>query len=290
MDPNTSWRLKIGRAKEHLVALETELRAWVGTNPMAIAKEKDPEGRRHTVFAEVVNPPPLNRWSLISGDCIHNLRSALDSLLYGIAIHETGLNPPADETALQFPITISPAKFKEQKSRIKSLSPAVQSDILKVQPFNVPHPEHPPVLELLGLLNNFDKHRTINVMAAIPHNASIEMIHSDNVATSVTVYRTVVEGKTEILSFTMEPPDPNLNYTCAAMIVVCVAHPPGPSKSPFSELAGVLHSFIEEVEKIVDGLEAIVGEMHAAPQGTLSQVAHFVLNKDGRLVTSTGNI
>ena len=52
------------------------------------------------------------------------------------------------------------------------------------------------------------------------------MIHSDNVATSVTVYRTVVEGKTEILSFTMEPPDPNLElHMRGQMIVVCVASP-----------------------------------------------------------------
>jgi hypothetical protein len=80
-DNTTSWQLKIDRAKEHFAALDTEIRAWVGTNPMAIVKEKDAEGRRHTVLAEIINPPPLNRWSLIAGDCVHNLRSALDSLV-----------------------------------------------------------------------------------------------------------------------------------------------------------------------------------------------------------------
>ncbi|HEX3684996.1 MAG TPA: hypothetical protein VHU83_20850 [Bryobacteraceae bacterium] len=276
--------MKFERAKEHFGALDTEIRDWVGTGPMAIAKEKDAEGRRHIVFAEIVNPPPLNRWALIAGDCVHNLRSALDSLVYGIAIHETGLNPPADERALQFPITSSPDKFKEQKNRIKSLSPAVQSAIEKAQPYNVPHPEFPPALELLGILNNFDKHRTLNVMAAVPHSASVEMIHSrQGAASSVTVHRTGVEGKTEILSFTMEPPDPDLSYKCVAMIAICVAHPPGPSKSPFSELAGVLHALIEEVERIVNCLEAVVGQIPGTAPINVKQTAHFTIDNGGQI-------
>ncbi|HMF76599.1 MAG TPA: hypothetical protein VK604_13145, partial [Bryobacteraceae bacterium] len=237
----TSWQLKIERAKEHFGALETEVMAWLKTNPMAMTKEKDAEGRHHTVFAEIVNPPPLNRWSLISGDCIHNLRSALDSLIYGIAIHETGLNPPEDEAKLQFPIFSDADKFNEKrnKDRIKSLSQAVQSEIEKVQPYNVPHKELPPLLELLGVLDNFDKHRTLNVMAAVPQSANFDMVHSpDRAISSVTGHRKGIEGKTEILSFTVEPPEQNLEYKCGAAIFICVTHPPGPSKSPFSDLGG----------------------------------------------------
>ena len=107
--------------------------AWVATKPITTTKDKDVEGRRHALVAEIVNWPPLDRWALMSGGCVHNLRSALDSLVYGIAIHETGLNPPKDEAQLQFPITSSADKFDKQKYRIRTLSAAVQSEIEKVQ-------------------------------------------------------------------------------------------------------------------------------------------------------------
>jgi hypothetical protein len=125
----------------------------------------------------------------------------------------------------------------------------VQSEIEKAQPYNVPHPELPPALELLGTLDIIDKHKMLNVMAAVPHRASLEMT-GQGVISDITMHRTGVEGKTEILSFTVDPPNRDLSYKCEAMIVICVAHSPGPSKSPFSELAGVLHTIIEEVEEL----------------------------------------
>jgi hypothetical protein len=282
MDTVSSWRLKVERAKQHFAALETETIAWLATKPIAMTKEKDVEGRRHALVAEIVNPPPLDRWALISGDCVHNLRSALDSLLYGIAIHETGLNPPKDEARLQFPITSSPEKFEEQKNRIRTLSVAVQLEIENVQPYNNPHPEFPPVLELLGSLDNFDKHRTLNVVAAVPHAASIYDMAC--APTIVSVYRTIITGKTEVLSFTIEPPNPSLVYKYEATIVICVAHPPGPSKSPFSQLAAVLASLIEEVERIVTTLQRVVGPMQNPVSVNLSQASHFKIDKAGATV------
>lgn len=270
-----SWRLKIGRAKEHFAGLETEIKEWVGTNPIIVTKEKNADGRTHDGFAEVVNPPPLHRWALISGDCVHNLRSALDSIVYGIAIHEENANPPSEAKMLQFPIAASDVQFSNQKNWIKSLSLPVQSVIEKAQPYNVPHQEYPPLLELLGSLNNIDKHRTINLMAPVPHRVSISMA-TPSLGTDV--YRTAIEGKTKIFSFTIEPGDPDLKYRCETVVVICVAHSPGPSKSPFSELVGVLHSLIAEVERIVDELETIVGEMQSVPGPTLAQHAHFPLN------------
>jgi hypothetical protein len=273
-DNLTSWHLKIARAKEHFDALDSEVRTWVEAKPIAVVKEKDAEGRRHTLSAEIVNPPPLNRWSLIAGDCVHNVRAALDSLVYAIAVHETGLNPPANEKALQFPIANSPDDFKKQKNRIRSLSPAVQAAIEKAQPYNVPHQELPPALELLGALDIIDKHKMLNVMAAVPHHASVEMT-GQGVISDVTMHRTGIQGKTEILSFTVKPPNPDLNYKGEALIVICVAHSPGPSKSPLSELAGVLQTIIEEVERIVTALETVVGQINDPSPGSPKQTAHF---------------
>jgi hypothetical protein len=42
------------------------------------------------------------------GDCLPNLRCALDHLVYAIAIHESGQSPPPCEGSLAFPICDSP--------------------------------------------------------------------------------------------------------------------------------------------------------------------------------------
>jgi hypothetical protein len=251
--------LKIQRAKEHFATLQSEISAWMKTEFLRVVKEADAEGRVHRVFVEVINQPPSDRWSLIAGDCVHNLRSALDSLVYGIAIYQTGQNPPKDERVLQFPIVSSPAAFLKQRYRISSLSTSVQSEIEKTQPYNRPHPEFPPVLELLNILSNQDKHRMLNVVAAAPNRASIEMVHSpDSRLLSVTAIQTIIVDKTEILSFTVDPPNPHLDYKCEMIIPVCILHPRGPSKSPFSELFNVLNSIIIEVETIANQLAQVV--------------------------------
>jgi hypothetical protein len=205
------------------------------------------------------------------GDCVHNLRSALDSLIYGIAIHETGVNPPADEKVLQFPIVSSPDKLAGQKYRIASLSPAVQFAIEKYQPYNVPHPEFPPALELLSALNNQDKHRMLNVVAAAPHRASVEVVHrsSDLRISSITAFQTIVSNKTKIVSFTVEPATPNLEYKCEAVFPICIVHTPGPSKSPFSELANVLNTLIDEVQRIATELPSVAVAHVAGPAATM---------------------
>lgn len=228
---------------------------------MRVVKESDVSGSVHRVFVEVMEQAPLDRWSLMAGDCVHNLRSALDSLVYAIAIYQSGQNPPPDEDNLQFPIVSDPAKFPKQKTRrIKFLSQAVQNEIEKLQPYNRPHPGLPPLLELLSDLNNQDKHRTLNVVAASPHKASIDglILPVGSEVTSITAIRTIITDKAEIMSFTLEPPDLTLQYTCRVELPIYIVHSPGPSKSPLNELATVLTFLTEEVETVVGHLAAVM--------------------------------
>jgi hypothetical protein len=257
----TSCHLKIGRAKEHLETLGRELSAWAKTESMRVIKESEDGGRTHRVFVEVIEPAPLARWSLVAGDCVHNLRSALDSLLYGIAIIQTGQNPPPDEKKIQFPIVTDAASFQgEVKRRLQSLSPAVTQALETFQPYNRPHSDLPPLLGILSVLSNQEKHRMLNVGAATTHSASVELptMSEGSKVPSITATRTAITGKNEILSFTVEPPEPNLKYRCTVDIPICLQHAPGPSKSPFNELATVLTWLIEEVEEVVRQVTAVI--------------------------------
>jgi len=255
-----SCRLKIERAKEHFTILGSELLAWANTKSMRIVKETNDTGSIHRVFVEVIEQAPLDRWSLVAGDCVHNLRSALDNLVYAVAIYQTGKSPPQDEKVLQFPIVSKQANFSGQVYRIKSLSPAVQTEIEKLQPYNRPHFQLPPLLELLSELNNQDKHKTVNVVAAAPYSASVDnlILPRGSEVTSITAVRTIITDKAEIMSFTLGPPDLNLQYTCRVELPICMVHSLGPSKSPLSELAAVLTFLIGEVETVVDHLATVM--------------------------------
>jgi hypothetical protein len=114
MQELASCYLKIGRAKEHLENLSRELLAWAKNQSMRVVKETDDGGCIHRVFVEVIELAPLAKWSLTAGDCVHNLRSALDSLLYGIAVIQTRQNPPPGHKKIQFPIVSDAASFQSE--------------------------------------------------------------------------------------------------------------------------------------------------------------------------------
>jgi hypothetical protein len=45
----------------------------------------NPDFTRYSFIIRELRRPAFKRWALIAGDCIHNLRSALDHLVYAIA-------------------------------------------------------------------------------------------------------------------------------------------------------------------------------------------------------------
>jgi hypothetical protein len=107
------------------------------------------------------------------------------------------------------------------------------------------------------------------------------MVSTGDATMVVSVYRTTITGKTELLSFTIEPPDAALGYKCETAITICVAHQPGPSKRPFSQLATVMAALIEDVERIANTMEATVGPMQTPVSVDLSQASHFKSSKMG---------
>jgi hypothetical protein len=75
-------RRKLERARDHLAELTRATAPWVEpvTHPLQIVVGPD---RRHVeLLLNFAEPPPLDEWSLIAGDCIHNIRTALDVFVW----------------------------------------------------------------------------------------------------------------------------------------------------------------------------------------------------------------
>src|SRR5947209_3565314 len=116
---------KLERAREHAQTIKDESGAWFHKYSYTISHKPNDEFTRYSIILNFPACPPFQRWSLLFADSIHNLRCALDHLIYAIAVHESGgQDPPPNADALQFPVCDSAANFNRPnvQRRISTLS------------------------------------------------------------------------------------------------------------------------------------------------------------------------
>ena len=157
-----SWQRKYDRAEEHFHLFHAEFTDHAARYPYGVRVQRHPDPRVITLHLRIEKFPDLGRWSLVIGDCIHNLRSTLDHLIYHAAINTANADPPPGERILAYPIR--PKDFRRLgvlrqngpfMAVFNTLQPDVRPEWKGLQP-----------LAVLEELDNFDKHRTLNVMYA----------------------------------------------------------------------------------------------------------------------------
>lgn len=101
-------RAKVERAKEHLDVLDREWQAFVQLYPDGATPDHSFDGVWHIITVSPLfdEPPPL-RLGLICGDVVHNLRCALDYIIWQLVLKEG--NQPTKFNA--FPIREDREKF-----------------------------------------------------------------------------------------------------------------------------------------------------------------------------------
>lgn len=260
-------RSKIDRAREHLHALTGEIDAWREADrdraPFA-DQSVDSDGVTHRIrFDWGDDPPPLLRWSLLTGDCAHNLRSALDHLAWQLALRD--VDEPGERTC--FPIYGSREHYmmankrglptpRSGLSKIDSIADrSVRQAIEDAQPFNGPFQlEHEP-LWVLARIDNIDKHRLVLPVPTLPTNLEVDRLllgfHGERPGPGeapVVNYSSadpLIDGEEFLTVHTMRPATMTMDLTLA--IEVCVM--------PFSELLpvrAVLNRLADDVEHLID--------------------------------------
>lgn len=228
---------------------------WRGRDPYVISHKSNAEGSRYSFIVDIKTPPPLEQWSLIAGDCVHNLRSALDSALYATAIHDSGVNPPPDAGRLQFPICDTEAAFDKEKSRRKlsNLSVKAQVWIERAQPYNRTYKDSPSLLRILREFDNTDKHRLLNVTLLAVSNGKVKFIPPlGNIIPTLNCRTTSVQSGKEFMSLTLSSPKRELKFEFDGSFAVCVRHSPWPSGQGVSSLHDLLASLITEVRGLIN--------------------------------------
>jgi hypothetical protein len=158
-------KAKLERARHHLEALYEGIRAYTETDPHEFIDEIDPETTDQVVRIRILREPDNPTWGLMIGDFAHNLRSALDHLVWQLVILSG--NEPAK--ANQFPIAECRSDYWLPRGRRPSIrdrmlagvAPPHRAMIDFVQPYMGEDPQE-TTLAHLAWLSNVDKHRVIH--------------------------------------------------------------------------------------------------------------------------------
>ncbi|HYZ92738.1 MAG TPA: hypothetical protein VFA34_10155 [Actinomycetota bacterium] len=151
--------IKVERARSHMGFLNDEVTAWRDHQGFLASTVKvQRHGRKHVYLAD--DPPTVDpMWGAIAGDCVHNLRTALDHLAWQLA------KRPGKDTA--FPIWRTPRRrwYAPHKHLLPDICGGVGRDVRQalevVQPYNRRDLNHS--LWTISRLDNTDKHRVLLV-------------------------------------------------------------------------------------------------------------------------------
>lgn len=256
-------RAKIKRADEHLNALYAEMQTFF-----------EPYSNRRIVYDVfdrpwhiiVVRPlldelPPL-RLSLICGDAVHNLRTALDHLVWQLVLTEG--NEPGKWNS--FPIYSDPKAFtRDARSRKKKRGPGplegidpngeAWAVIEGAQPYRADNPRANP-LSMLHELDVIDKHRTLLITLLFPDETTLWDLVGWNLDAELLDYSINVQPlsmvrETQILwlRFSEAGPDPQVRVKGNLPIQPTFGNPR--FQVPADMIAGMYHyvsDFVESFE------------------------------------------
>lgn len=158
-------RNKIERAEKHFREVNAAVEISLGAEDKNRVPpfEYVPDRQELIIFAP--RPRPVDpALPLAIGDCIHNLRSALDHLIFQLAV----LNGKAveAETKISFPIFLTAKDF--QRCIAGKVAPFINGEALaeieELQPYKAGNVHNADALWVLSQLDIIDKHRLLVVV------------------------------------------------------------------------------------------------------------------------------
>ena len=176
---------KIERANEHIENLSIKVNSFLGLCGYKVRRDFEGDPPSFVVTVEEVNFPPVpNQFSIIAGEVVYHLRSALDHVIFELI--RANRREPSGEN--MWPV-LSQERESILKTKIKGVSTTAFKLIESHQPYNLgtSYKEHP--IWRLNKLHNWDKHNfLIRTFVARPHGLVFEWIDSKGKLTGVSQY------------------------------------------------------------------------------------------------------
>jgi hypothetical protein len=176
--PLDSARFKVVRAQEHLCALAREIRGYLDTDPYVIPIEHNQDFVRVQSAVSTCDPPLSV--SVMVGDCLTNLRAALDYVVWQLALRhfDPPLNSkPTDRQWVSFPIATEPKGYAGKINGFAKRQ--MPTDALRIIQDVQPDKAGYESLGWLNTLVNEDKHRMLLTMVAAVHTSRLWLTDSN---------------------------------------------------------------------------------------------------------------
>ncbi len=200
--------LKLRRAAHHFNEAQDLLRAYKNPPPYMIRREENPAVGLS--FWITLKRKPDDDIALAAGDCIHNLRSALDHIIYELSCHHRRKKHVGDTA---FPILGDPDDWDQRGDmsgahKLRAIPDAARAHIELLQPY---HKQQDwgfwrrEALLQLHQLDIADKHRKLNLAFANVPEHSVLYFHSGPQLKVIHVHEGRLDEGVETLLLRFDP-------------------------------------------------------------------------------------
>jgi hypothetical protein len=246
--------LKVARAREHIDDLEEASRQYVeDPSTFEVLGEPDPMDVHRMIGTIRLATQPPARLALICGDAVHNLRSALDYLVWQLGIADSG--EVSDQSAFPFVPKANEGNWESiAKVRLGLLNATHVEEIRRLQMYVDESDNSPNVmLGMVGAMDNRDKHRLPLVVATAVTRGRLELGAPVNQLEFQALNNGPVQvGSEPVALFRLKAWGPNeLPVKALVSLGIAFGHPQGPT--PFNlrgaadVVSGVIGSFAADI-------------------------------------------
>jgi len=211
--PTPGNELKLGRAARHFKEAQTLLTAYKSPDPYEIRREENPN--TGLSFWITLTKKPPDDIALAAGDCVHNLRSALDHIVYELSCHTAKKHVGNTE----FPIFQDTRHWdaKDPKSgnfktnsgcyKLREVPKAARDRIEMLQPYHGLDAMYWTRERLLHVhqLDIADKHRNLNLAVANVPETGVAYGHDGPQMRVINVHKGRLNEGTETLLLRFHP-------------------------------------------------------------------------------------
>jgi hypothetical protein len=166
---------KMIRAHENIEGIAREINEWCASIGVKMYLKTAPDIPSPWLVVHATDYIPPIRLSILIGECVHNMRSAIDNLVCGLALT---LKPTCKCRDLAFPLFKDQAEWDEKADKpLKGIPPTPREAIRRLQPWADTVTPNP--LTILNKLSNIDKHRACNFTLAYGRDVAFR-VHCNN--------------------------------------------------------------------------------------------------------------
>lgn len=193
---------KLLRANEHLDTLYAEAGVFFKTTKRNFILKTN--GQEAWIVHWIEDSFPPIRLGVLLGECVYDMRSALDNLVCGLIRTK---DSQAGCKGTQFPIRTSPKIWKDNCEKdLKGVEPAAQKIIRDLQPcFRLPSSPEDDRLNVLNVLCNSDKHRAVTLTMAYSHDLTARVHANDGTIHVAKATKPLYAGDVHTLPLDLDP-------------------------------------------------------------------------------------